>query len=186
MGKIIDITGQRFGKLTALRYDHKDKENKAIWECRCDCGNIVYVSGKALRTGNTKSCGCGKVERARLMKYKDGRCSDRLHHVWDTMLKRCYNSNCNVYKHYGGRGIVVCEAWHDYSVFKNWAYANGYDDKAPRGKCTIDRIDVYGNYCPENCRWVGVDVQIKNRRPFPTMSRDSKTGRFVSKKESVV
>lgn len=183
MGQIIDITGQRFGKLTAIRYDHKDEENKAVWECICDCGNTVFVPGKRLRSGNTISCGCSKVERARLMKFKDGRTKDRLYNVWETMLKRCYNKNCSTYRRYGGRGIAVCEDWHEYANFREWAYKNGYDENAKRGKCTIDRIDNNGSYCPGNCRWVGMDVQTKNRRPFKMAERDPVTGRFIAKRK---
>lgn len=81
------------------------------------------------------------------------------------MKRRCYNKNSKDYMFYGGRGIEVCDEWlHNYPNFREWAYANGYDKDAPYGKCTIDRIDVNGNYCPDNCRWVDMKTQCKNRR----------------------
>lgn len=181
MSKRIDITGERYGKLVAIKYSHTNKAKKAVWECKCDCGNVHYVTAKDLRSGNTKSCGCTKVERARLLKYKDGRHSERLYQVWATMIKRCYNKNCNVYRFYGARGIIVCEEWKEYSNFKAWAYSNGYDENAPKGKCTIDRIDSNGNYEPSNCRWVGMDIQRKNKRQGINPFRNPINGRYASK-----
>lgn len=179
MPKRIDISGQKFGKLTAVKYSHTNEAKKAVWECVCDCGNVRYVAAKDLRSGNTQSCGCAKAERATLLKYKDGRCGDRLYGVWNTMMKRCYNGKSNTYRYYGGRGIVVCESWHDYSVFREWAYANGYDENAPKGECTIDRIDSNGNYEPSNCRWASMDVQRRNKRQGINPYRDPKTGRYT-------
>lgn len=80
------------------------------------------------------------------------------------MKQRCELETSLHYKSYGGRGIKLCDEWHDYETFKNWAYSSGYDENAPRGQCTIDRIDVNGNYEPSNCRWVSMEVQAKNKR----------------------
>lgn len=97
--------------------------------------------------------------------YKHGLSNERLYHVWYGMMYRCYNPNCEGYKNYGGRGIVICDEWrNDYFAFKKWAYESGYDDKAPKGVCTIDRIDVNGNYEPSNCRWATTIQQGRNTR----------------------
>ena len=81
------------------------------------------------------------------------------------MKTRCYNKNSPDYKDYGGRGIRICSEWlNDYLSFKSWAEENGYDEEAPKMQCTIDRIDVNGNYEPSNCRWVSIAIQNKNRR----------------------
>lgn len=179
MPKRIDITGERFGRLVAMKYAYTDKEKKAVWECVCDCGTHKMVRAKDLKSGNTKSCGCAKVERARNLKYKDGRCKERLHGVWSTMLQRCRCKTDNEYRFYGAMGITVCDEWMDYRNFKKWAYENGYDENAAKGECTIDRIDSTGNYEPKNCRWVSMEIQRKNKRKPIEHPRDKETGRFL-------
>ena len=89
---------------------------------------------------------------------------DKLHAIWAQMRYRCKNKNAKNYHNYGGRGITVCDEWEDYTVFKEWAISNGYDENSERGECTIDRIDVNGNYCPENCRFINIEPQERNKR----------------------
>lgn len=149
-----DLTGQRFGKLVAARPTNERKHTSVVWECRCDCGNICLATQVALSKGDKKSCGC-------MSKYV--RC-ERLHAVWKAMLNRCRNPQNREYKNYGARGISVCDEWKHYPNFEKWAFENGYDPDAPRGKCSIDRIDSDGDYCPENCRFVDMKVQCRNKR----------------------
>jgi hypothetical protein len=161
-----DLAGIKFGRLTALRYDHtkivgKDKEPIALWLCRCDCGNEVVVGAGNLISGGTKSCGCLGREKTIERNKKNtthGKSHDRIYRTWQGMLNRCYRTNDRKYPLYGGRGITVCEEWHDPCKFISWAYANGYTDEL-----TIDRIDKDKNYCPGNCRWVDYKVQNNNR-----------------------
>ena len=88
----------------------------------------------------------------------------RLNNVWSGMKERCYNPNATNYGAYGARGITVCTEWRDsFQAFYDWAMENGYDTTAKRGECTLDRIDVNGNYEPNNCRWVSMKVQAVNK-----------------------
>lgn len=97
------------------------------------------------------------------MSKSHGLSRTRIYHVWNQMIRRCENPNAKEWKYYGGKGVSVCREWHNVEVFAKWAYENGYDDRAPRGECTIDRIDGNGNYEPSNCRWVDQYDQIHNR-----------------------
>lgn len=166
---LVDHTGEVFGDLTVLSraddYVAPNGKHHVMWNCICLCGNTTVVDAGALTSGKTKSCGCLRQENLSRGHVIHGGRKDRLYKVYYNMRNRCLNQNSSDYKYYGGRGISICSEWSDsYAVFKEWAYKNGYDENAPKGKCTIDRIDVNGNYEPSNCRWVSMSVQSKNRR----------------------
>lgn len=168
MPATVNLIGQRFGLVTVIASTPNRKPNgEIIWACRCDCGKVFYTGTGTLKYGTTQSCGClrlSKLVSDPPAKTHGGR-HERLYKVWRGMIDRCYYPSHNRYEDYGGRGIYICHEWRtDYSAFREWAMASGYEPMAKRGECTIDRINVDGPYAPNNCRWVSMKVQAKNRR----------------------
>lgn len=158
---LIDLTGERFGHWTVISKGVKKTSGDTYWLCRCDCGKLKEVRGKSLRRGRSTNCGCSN--RWKRFGGAMGE-NPRLAKTWQNMMQRCYNSEAPNYHRYGGRGITVCDEWHDFRNFVAWAEKSGYDKNAPRGCCTIDRINNNAGYSPANCRWVSVSTQENNKR----------------------
>jgi hypothetical protein len=176
MPKRLELIGNKYGRLTVLHFSHMNKHGASVWECLCDCGNIVKVEGSDMVRGNTRSCGCLQKETAKMVAEsctKHGMCKTRLHRIWLHMKERCSNPNCKAYPDYGGRGIKVCESWNcDFKSFYDWAISNGYEERL-----TIERINVNGNYEPNNCKWATTEQQANNKRSsaFITINGETHT-----------
>lgn len=163
MGKYQDLVGMRFGRLVAIEPVGRDKRGYVTWRCKCDCGNEKNVSSRYLGKG-TASCGCLARELAAKRSTVHGKCHTRLYELHKSMMDRCNRATAHEYENYGGRGIKVCDEWQNFQNFYEWAKNNGYDENAKRGQCTLDRIDVNGDYEPSNCRFVPMKTQQRNRR----------------------
>lgn len=164
-----DLTGMRFGRLEVLGFSHMNKFRRATWECKCDCGTIKNIDGLNLRQGTTLSCGCLHKEIHADQLRTHGMADTPPHNSWNGMLQRCENPNDPRYRDYGGRGVAVCSEWHDFQGFWN-DMADSYSEGL-----TIDRIDVNGNYCKENCKWSTQKEQANNRRNNHLLSFDGTT-----------
>lgn len=159
MGIKVDLSGMKFGLLTAIKSCGKTKAGQYIWLCQCQCGNHSRVIGSNLIRGNTRACGCVRIESARVKNLTHNMAKTRIWNIWTGVRKRCYNKNCKSYKHYGGRGIKMSDSWLE--SFENF-YADMKDGYADH--LTLDRKNPDGNYEKNNCRWATSKQQNNNRR----------------------
>jgi len=172
MGKIKDLTGNSFGKLTVISRNGTSLHGAILWNCLCDCGTECVANGDSIKKGNTKSCGC--------LKYTLNGESTRdgsLYKSWRAMMRRCYEENHQAFHRYGARGIFVCERWHDYS---NFAADLGV---RPEG-LELDRKDNDGPYSPENCKWSTKSEQAYNRKN-PWITRRENAAKLLEKGDTV-
>ena len=166
---VADFIGMKFGRLTVIGSSDIVYRNRTFFSCKCDCGNAVSVRVNALRSGNTKSCGCFKTEVLKSIRnIKHGKYKSRTYSIWRAMKRRCLEINDISYKYYGGRGIAVCSRWLD---FENFLLDMG---EAP-ANFSIDRIDVNKNYEPANCKWANQEDQANNKRNNTFITYENKT-----------
>jgi hypothetical protein len=182
--RAIDITGENFGRLVVLGPVDQvfyPKRGKSIrWLCECRCGGETTTHGHSLRAGLVTSCGCYRREvsvACGKANTRHGKTGTTEWIIWSGMSQRCTNTNSKRWKHYGARGIRVCERWCGRDGFENFLADMG---PRPSVKHSIDRIDVNGDYSPENCRWATNEDQQRNKRHTKFISAFGKTGPLAS------
>ncbi|OBG93885.1 hypothetical protein A9X05_09150 [Mycobacterium sp. E3298] len=157
--RCLDLTGKIFGLLKVIYKLDKEDVSRPYWMCECECGSLKVHTSSSLN--NTLSCGCLGRKLTTERSTKHGMAHTRLYKIYKGMKKRCYSENAQNYKHYGGRGIILSSDWlgdEGFTNFKDWSLENGYTDEL-----TIERIDVNGNYEPNNCCWIPKKEQFRNK-----------------------
>lgn len=178
MGKI-DLTGQKFGRLTVVEEAGRDKRRHVLWRCRCECGQEVIASSDHLRSGHTISCGCFRSERTAERHTKHGLHKHPLYRVWRCVIVRCgvcKGADDRMRKNYIERGITVCEEWKVFQNFHDWAISHGY-----KKGLQIDRIDNDRGYCPDNCHFVTPKQNNNNRRNTLRLSNGEALASFAER-----
>lgn len=173
MPKFIDMSGNKYGRLTAIRRVENSNREQTMWLFKCDCGKEIVANGFSVRSGHTTSCGCRLSEVTASLKYSHGMARTRIYRTYQHMKERCINQDDKSYWRYGGRGIKICDEWlgeSGFDNFNNWSILNGYNENL-----TIDRIDVNGNYEPSNCRWATWRTQANNKRNNRYITYDGTT-----------
>lgn len=172
MAKIKDMTGLQFGNLSVVKYAGLNNRGEATWFCKCSCGNTTVVTGNKLRSGWTRSCGClQQTQRKKGFNKRHGMTETKLYVAWQNMKRRCNNPKDIMFKHYGGRGITVCDDWNSsFDSFLQWSNQSGYKEGL-----TIERINVNGNYEPSNCKWITKPDQYLNRTDSHRITAFGKT-----------
>lgn len=169
MGKFRDLSVKEVGRLLVLSLNReKSNTRRKYWNCKCSCGNLKIISSDSLLSGKSKSCGCLRKEILTELHKTHGATNTREYNSYHDMKKRCLNSNTGQYINYGGRGIRICGSWLE-------SFENFYADmgSCPSDKHSIERVDVNGDYTPENCIWADSFTQAANRRTH----KDNSSGR---------
>lgn len=155
-----DLSGQKINMLTVIKEVGKAKDRHIKWLCKCECGNYTTINSNLLKSKKIISCGCYKRKRTSEIFSIHNLAKTKLYFIWEGLKQRCLNPKNKAFRFYGARGITVCNEWQeDFCLFQKWALNNGYKEGL-----SIERINVNGNYEPENCKWIPTSEQYLNTR----------------------
>lgn len=156
-----DLVGKVFGSLQVVaKLDRRCANGDVYWRCKCECGKEKEYPSSALLGGFCVHCGCKTTKKKKLKEEMHGYSHTALYRIWAGMRDRCTNTRSTGYRYYGAKGVKVCEEWNSsFIFFHEWAINNGYKEGL-----SIDRINPFGNYEPNNCRWVTLSEQAFNKR----------------------
>ncbi len=167
MAKLIDHTGKIFHDWKVLSYVGRKNSGRPLWECKCICGIKKEVIADNLVRGLSKGCGCTKSDKLRESKITHGMSDTDEYNIWLGIKNRCTLPTCSSYNKYGGAGVTLCNRW--LTSFENFYIDMG---RRPSKKHTVERIDCYKGYSPDNCVWVHQKLQSRNKK----VRIDNKTG----------
>lgn len=162
--------GDKFVRLKVVCESGRDKHSNRLFECICDCGNTKVVNGNDLKTGNTKSCGCLKLDQKKEQLTKHGLTNSPEYNAWRAMRNRCYREKDEHFHRYGGSGIKVCDRWKN--SFEEFIKDVG---RKPTPKHSLNRKNNDGNYEPDNTIWSTHVDQCNNRSTNSMITFNSKT-----------
>lgn len=163
MPRAVDITGTRFGRLTAVRREYCHKTRGWYWRCACDCGAEIVACLGNIRSGNTRSCGCLKLDTTKARSTTHGDTGSSEYMSWADMIARCHRPNHKAFANYGGRGIRVCRRWHKFESFL------ADMGRRPSRQHSIERVNNDKGYSPDNCVWATRKAQSRNQRTNRTI-----------------
>lgn len=170
MSRRRELTGQRFGRWTVIQYSHTSKRGRAFWECKCDCGAVKEVLSSDLTSGKSQSCKCLNYE----VSTTHGMTNSRIYQTWTNMKSRCDSPSHASYEYYGARGITYDPRWIGFEAF----YADMSDTY--QDDLTLERKDVNGHYCKENCEWATMVEQANNKRETQYFTVEGVTDTFAN------
>lgn len=167
-----DLTGQKFNRLTAIKFVSKNRHKHNVWLFQCECGNQKEIDAASVISGHTKSCGCygREVWASGNCRRQHGMCGTKIYQIWKGIHCRCNTNNFNDKNYKWYKNISYCQEWEKFEPFYEWAIKNGY-----REGLTIDRIDNLKGYSPDNCRWATQIQQANNKRNNRLVSYKGKT-----------
>jgi hypothetical protein len=175
MSKRLELTGQKFGRLTVVEFAYSNRDSRSYWKCKCDCGIKKNIRGKDLKNNKIISCGCYKRENTSKIMSRHKLCGTPFYHVWRAMKSRCEYSKNISYYNYGKRGIKVCDRWKEFKNFYDDMFLSYLEHKKVNNYTSLERKNNNGNYELSNCIWADRKIQNNNSSQNHLITYNGKT-----------